>query len=66
MANMRKVDYMGSEPFASKLLFAPPIPGSEDDFDDQLQRSPETFSDPSSFRHPEGGNPGDCKGGIGA
>ena len=31
--NMRKVDYMGSEPVASKLLFAPPAPGSEDDLD---------------------------------
>ncbi|TEB28597.1 hypothetical protein FA13DRAFT_1793778 [Coprinellus micaceus] len=31
LINMRKVDYMGSEPFASKLLFAPPPPGSEDD-----------------------------------
>ncbi|TEB28587.1 hypothetical protein FA13DRAFT_1735425 [Coprinellus micaceus] len=28
---MRKVDYMGSEPMASKLLFAPPAPESEDD-----------------------------------
>jgi hypothetical protein len=27
---MRKVDYMGSEPVAPKLLFAPPAPGSED------------------------------------
>lgn len=28
---MRKVDYMGSRPVASKLLFAPPPPGSEDE-----------------------------------
>ena len=34
MINMRKVDHMGSEPFASQLLFAPPQVGSEDDLDD--------------------------------
>ena len=30
---MRKVDYMGSEPVASKLLFAPQATGSEADAD---------------------------------
>ncbi|TEB28645.1 hypothetical protein FA13DRAFT_1711663 [Coprinellus micaceus] len=30
MVNIRQVDSMGSQPFASKLLFAPPEPGSED------------------------------------
>ncbi|KAJ3550136.1 hypothetical protein NMY22_g619 [Coprinellus aureogranulatus] len=33
MINLRKTDYMGSRPIASKLLFAPPPPGSEDDED---------------------------------
>jgi hypothetical protein len=33
---MRKVDYMGSEPVASKLLFAPPAPGSEGDLEDDF------------------------------
>ncbi|KAJ3522075.1 hypothetical protein NMY22_g12042 [Coprinellus aureogranulatus] len=33
MINLRKADYMGSQPIASKLLFAPPPPGSEDDED---------------------------------
>jgi hypothetical protein len=33
---MRKVDYMGSEPVVSKLLFAPPAPGSEDDIEEDL------------------------------
>ena len=35
MINMRKVDYMGSRPFASKLLFAPPTRGSHDSFDEE-------------------------------
>ncbi|TEB29603.1 hypothetical protein FA13DRAFT_1734381 [Coprinellus micaceus] len=43
---MRKVDYLGSEPVASKLLFAPPTPGSEDDLDSDLS-SIEMASDPS-------------------
>ena len=41
---MRKVDYMGSEPAASKLLFAPPAPGSEDDLEgdfDSFEMTPE-------------------------
>jgi hypothetical protein len=29
LINMRRVDYMGSELFALKLLFAHPVPGSE-------------------------------------
>ncbi|KAJ3529338.1 hypothetical protein NMY22_g9037 [Coprinellus aureogranulatus] len=33
MINLRKTDYIGSRPIASKLLFAPPPPGSEDDED---------------------------------
>ncbi|KAJ3540065.1 hypothetical protein NMY22_g4460 [Coprinellus aureogranulatus] len=33
MINIRKTDYVGSRPIASKLLFAPPTPGSEDDED---------------------------------
>ncbi|TEB21510.1 hypothetical protein FA13DRAFT_98796 [Coprinellus micaceus] len=34
LINMRKVDYIGSQPVASKLLFAPPPPGSDDDLED--------------------------------
>ena len=33
LINMRKVDYLGSKPIASKLLFTPPEPGSEDDIE---------------------------------
>ncbi|KAJ3546852.1 hypothetical protein NMY22_g1886 [Coprinellus aureogranulatus] len=33
MINLRKADYMGSQPIASTLLFAPPPPGSEDNED---------------------------------
>jgi hypothetical protein len=47
---MRKVDYMGSETVASKLLFAPPAPGSEDNIEgdfDSIEMTPE----PSDLRH---------------
>ncbi|TEB28571.1 hypothetical protein FA13DRAFT_1815705 [Coprinellus micaceus] len=37
LLNMRKVDYAGSEPIASKLLFSPPVPGIGDELD--LDRS---------------------------
>ncbi|TEB35053.1 hypothetical protein FA13DRAFT_1728845 [Coprinellus micaceus] len=43
LIDMRKIDYMGSQPVASKLLFAPPEPGSEGDLD-----SFETTPEPSS------------------
>jgi hypothetical protein len=45
LINIRKVDYMGSEPVASKLLFAPPAPGSEDHEDDLdfFEMAPERF-----------------------
>ena len=46
MINMRKVDYTGSEPIASKLLFAPPAPGSEDDIESDFD-SFEMTPDPS-------------------
>ena len=36
LINMRKVDYMGSEPVASNLLFAPPPPGSEDGTEEEF------------------------------
>ena len=52
MINMRKVDYMGSQPFASKLLFAPPQSDSEDDLDDDLDGSLEMSEDSSGLRHP--------------
>ena len=39
MINMRNINYMGSEPLASKLLFAPPVPGSEDSFDEDFGES---------------------------
>ena len=48
LINMRKVDYVGSQAVASKLLFAPPAPGSEDDLDGDTT-SFET--EPSSMRH---------------
>ncbi|KAJ3531018.1 hypothetical protein NMY22_g8327 [Coprinellus aureogranulatus] len=34
MINLRKVDYMGERPLASRLLFSPPLPGSECDEDE--------------------------------
>ena len=49
---MRKVDYMGSEPLASKLLFAPPAPGSEDDLEGDFN-SFEVDPQPSGLRHRE-------------
>jgi hypothetical protein len=36
---MRKVDYMGSEPVASKLLFAQRGPDSEDDLEGDSETS---------------------------
>lgn len=45
MINMRKVDYMGSQPFASKLLFAPPQSGLDGDFDEELSRSLDASED---------------------
>ncbi|TEB21339.1 hypothetical protein FA13DRAFT_1799994 [Coprinellus micaceus] len=33
LINMRKVDYMGSDPVATKLLFAHSAPGSEEDLE---------------------------------
>ena len=47
---MRKVDYMGSEPIASKLLFAPPAPGSKDDPEGDFE-SFEMTQEPSGQRH---------------
>jgi hypothetical protein len=66
MTNMRKVDYMGSEPYASKLLFAPANSGSETEsgFDDELASSLKTVSEPPSFRHPKGGDLGGCNGNV--
>ena len=45
---MRRVDYMGSKPFASTLLFAPPVSDSEDDSDGILDLD-EAPSPPSGF-----------------
>jgi hypothetical protein len=56
---MRKVDYMGSEPVASKLLFAPPAPGSEDSYEgdfDSIEMTPEP-TDPHNW-----GSVGDASG----
>lgn len=39
LINMRKVDYMGSQPLASKLLFAPPLSGTEDSLNSDFTRS---------------------------
>ena len=50
LINMRKVDYIGSEPVASKLLFAPPAAGSEDDLDEDAN-SFEMVQGQSSLRH---------------
>ncbi|TEB28594.1 hypothetical protein FA13DRAFT_1711624 [Coprinellus micaceus] len=55
LINMRKVDYMGSEPIASKLLFAPPAPASEDDLEGDFD-SLEMTQGPSGLR--QGGSAG--------
>ncbi|TEB28626.1 hypothetical protein FA13DRAFT_1735454 [Coprinellus micaceus] len=47
---MRKVDHMGSAPVASRLLFAPPAPGSSDDPESDFG-SFEMASHPSYVRH---------------
>ncbi|KAJ3528489.1 hypothetical protein NMY22_g9388 [Coprinellus aureogranulatus] len=36
MVNMRKIDYMGSRPFASKLLFAPPEDETQSDLKNEI------------------------------
>ena len=66
LINMRKVDYMGSEPLASKLLFAPPAPGSEDDLEGDFD-SFETTAEPSGPRDrgAVGERSGGCKEGEG-
>ncbi|KAJ3509491.1 hypothetical protein NMY22_g16270 [Coprinellus aureogranulatus] len=38
MINLRKVDYIGSQPMASKLLFAASTPDSDDDLGDEVSR----------------------------
>ncbi|TEB21351.1 hypothetical protein FA13DRAFT_1819658 [Coprinellus micaceus] len=47
---MRKVDYLGSDPVASKLLFAPPEPDSEDDLEGDFN-SGGMAPQPSSLRN---------------
>ena len=54
LINMRKVDYMGSQPVASKLLFAPPVPGSEDDLEEDFD-APQMKQEPCLSRR--GGYP---------
>jgi hypothetical protein len=60
---MRKIDYMGSEPVASKLLFAPPAPGSEDDLDGDFD-SLEPAQEPSGLRRRESAGEGSDRGGV--
>jgi hypothetical protein len=60
---MRKVDYMGSEPVASKLLFAPPIPGSEGDLQGDLD-SLEMAQEPSGLRQPGSAGEGAERGEV--
>lgn len=61
---MRKVDYVGSDPAASKLLFAPPGPGSEGDLDrdfDSIELAPAQQSSglrPSAVTGAEGSEGG--------
>ncbi|TEB28585.1 hypothetical protein FA13DRAFT_1735423 [Coprinellus micaceus] len=64
LLNMRKVDYMGSEPFASKLLFAPPIPGEDDDPEAGLD-SFEMAPDPSGLCHRDSAGKGFEGAGVG-
>lgn len=56
LINLRKIDYMGSQPVASKLLFAPPAPGSEDDTEwhpDSIEMEEEHSG--THHREPKGG-----------
>ncbi|KAJ3529604.1 hypothetical protein NMY22_g8930 [Coprinellus aureogranulatus] len=41
MINMRKVEYIGCAPVASKLLFARSLSGTEEELDDFSQESPQ-------------------------
>ncbi|KAJ3523713.1 hypothetical protein NMY22_g11317 [Coprinellus aureogranulatus] len=52
MLNLRTADYMGSRPYASKLLFAPPPPGSEDDLDHDIVDSFEASREGCRLRNP--------------
>ncbi|TEB28629.1 hypothetical protein FA13DRAFT_1735457 [Coprinellus micaceus] len=47
---MRKVDYTGSQPVASKLLFAPARPGSEDELKSDMNAF-EMAGDQSYLHH---------------
>ncbi|KAJ3533794.1 hypothetical protein NMY22_g7189 [Coprinellus aureogranulatus] len=49
MINLRKADYMGKRPFASTLLFAPPLSGSEEGVGDNV------WVEASNRRHGMGG-----------
>jgi hypothetical protein len=61
---MRKVDYMGSEPFASKLLFAPQVPGEDDDSEVGLD-SFEMAPDPSGLHRRDSAGKGFEGAGVG-
>ena len=50
---MRKVDYMGSQPVASKLLFAPPEPGSEGNSDGDFSAIQMAQDPPGRMGRPE-------------
>ncbi|TEB21354.1 hypothetical protein FA13DRAFT_1717026 [Coprinellus micaceus] len=63
LINMRKIDYMGSEPVASKLLFAPPPLGSEDDRDGDFE-SLERAQEPSGLRRRESAGEGSDRGEV--
>jgi hypothetical protein len=56
MINMRKVDYLGSEPIASTLLFAPPGPSerSEDSIEDGAMANPVQVSQEHTSRETTG------------
>ncbi|TEB21131.1 hypothetical protein FA13DRAFT_1736451 [Coprinellus micaceus] len=56
MINMRKVDYLGSEPIASTLLFAPPGPSerSEDSIEDGAMDDPVQVSQEHTSRETTG------------
>ncbi|TEB28641.1 hypothetical protein FA13DRAFT_1793808 [Coprinellus micaceus] len=48
LINMRKIDYMGSQPIASKLLFAPPGPGT-DEYEENPPKSFASYRESSNF-----------------
>ena len=51
LIDMRKIDYMDSEPFASKLLFSSDVLGLEDNTESELQSFEINYQPPNVMQH---------------